>query len=111
MAESITRISNQPSFAANDLGPAAPQGQTAKPLESNESSFLELVVNNLPDVPVPNRPLSRADHHMARRRVFENLVSSTLEQPGHPYGRLSGRIKEDMIAAITEELVNSHYKG
>lgn len=72
-------------------------------------AFLELIVDNNRDIPTPIRPLSLYQHRMARRRVFENIVSSTLNNPQHPFSGLSTAMKQDMIEAITAELVESHF--
>ncbi len=49
-------------------------------------------------------------NRLAREKVFLHIVSSTLENPNHPYFSLLGpRLRQDMIDAITVSLTDSHY--
>lgn len=84
--------------------------QAAKLHEVESRSLIELIVDHYRDIPQAQRPLNEAQHEVLRRKLFHRLVSQTLSQPGNPFAGLKGRIREDMIAAITEELVHSHYQ-
>jgi len=77
--------------------------------ESESRALIDFIVDQYRDIPQGHRLLSEAQHQEARRRVFRRLVSDTLSRPGHPFAGIRGRMREDMIRAITEELVHSHY--
>lgn len=84
--------------------------RAAKLQEVESRALIDLVVDHYRDIPQAQRPLNGAQHEALRRKLFHRLVSQTLSQPGNPFAGLKGRIREDMIAAITEELVHSHYQ-
>jgi hypothetical protein len=49
-------------------------------------------------------------NRLAREGVFRHIVSTTLNNPDHPYFTLvSPQLRQEMIEAITSELTDSHY--
>lgn len=110
MANSLPKIS---SVSTPPSGPQELPGgknQGSKELRAPEKSFQNFVVDKTRDIPHFAPVISPAQHQAARRRLFDRLVSHILNEKGHPFSRLDGELKQDMINSITEELVRSHFK-
>ncbi len=106
MSHSVSKLnSNYPisNFQTEASQPAA------KPQETESRALVDFIVDQFRDMPRTTRPLNEAQHTGARRKVFSRLVSDTLTKPGHPFSGIKGKMREEMIQAITEELVHSHY--
>jgi len=109
MANTISKISNNsPLTTLNETDFSSPARSGV--VEEGSRSFIEVLIDANRDLPALGRGLHPQQHQVARRLVFHNLVQSTLDDPQHPYSRLDAELKQDMVDAITEELVHSHYK-
>lgn len=74
-----------------------------------DTTFIEYLSQTLGTYGSP-KLAARSLHIAARRELFQNLVTNQLDNPNHPYYNLVPQgIRQDMISAITEELVHSHY--
>ena len=112
MGDYFSRVSGD-ARATTETSPAASKDNQIISSTSERATALRLVVNNgsgyQPITPrletwVPS--LNR----LARERIFHHIVSSTLNNPNHPYYSLvSPQLRQDMIDAITSQLTDSHY--
>jgi hypothetical protein len=111
MNDRVGRISQASQNIELPAGVSSKAHQTVLAADSSSRPFLELVSSRLGQIQPAKAFQSHAPvlHRSARRQVFENIVSSVINEQHPVYSLVPPEIRQDMITAITQELVNSHY--